>query len=79
MPTTVDQRVEEMCDIAFSHVGLNAQDHIRIDERYFRPAEVDILLGDPAKAERKLGWKPKTSLYELITMMVDADMRRLQG
>lgn len=71
--------VREMCDIAFSHVGLNAQDHIRIDERYFRPAEVDILLGDPAKAERKLGWKPKTSLYELITMMVDADMRRLQG
>ena len=71
--------VREMCDIAFSHVGLNAQDHIRIDERYFRPAEVDILLGDPAKAERKLGWKPKTSLHELITMMVDADMRRLQG
>lgn len=69
--------VREMCRIAFEHVNLKVDDHLVIDPAYFRPAEVDILLGNPAKAMTKLNWKPKTSLEELITMMVDADLRRL--
>lgn len=69
--------VRDMCEIAFAHVGLKAQDHLVIDPKYFRPAEVDVLLGNPGKALAKLGWKPKTSLDQLITMMVDADLRRL--
>jgi len=69
--------VRAMCDIAFAHVGLNAQDHVVVDEKFFRPAEVDVLLGNPAKARSVLGWIPKTSLVELISMMVDADLRRV--
>lgn len=69
--------VRDMCAIAFGHVGLDMNDYIRIDERYLRPAEVDVLLGNPAKAKAKLGWAPRTSLQELITMMVEADLRRL--
>jgi GDPmannose 4,6-dehydratase len=69
--------VRKMCEIAFGHVGLNMNDHLIIDEKFFRPAEVDVLLGNPAKAKAKLGWAPKTSLQQLIEMMVEADMRRL--
>jgi GDPmannose 4,6-dehydratase len=69
--------VRDMCRIAFSHVGLKYEDHVVIDPKFFRPAEVDVLLGNPAKARENLGWGPKTSLEELITMMVDADMRRV--
>jgi GDPmannose 4,6-dehydratase len=69
--------VREMCRIAFEHVGLAYQDHLVIDPQFLRPAEVDVLLGNPAKAERQLGWKAATSLEQLITMMVDADMRRV--
>lgn len=69
--------VRDMCNIAFAHVGLNAEDHVVVDEKFFRPAEVDVLLGNPAKAKRTLGWAPKTSLAELIAMMVDADLRRV--
>lgn len=69
--------VRDMCEIAFRHVGLNHEDHVVIDEKFFRPAEVDLLLGNPGKAKAKLGWSPKTSLEQLITMMVDADMRRV--
>lgn len=69
--------VREMCRIAFEHVGLRADDHVVIDPNFFRPAEVDVLLGNPAKARTKLGWQPKTDLETLIRMMVDADMRRL--
>ena len=71
--------VREMCRIAFAHVGLKYEDHVVIDPKFFRPAEVELLLGNPAKAERQLGWKAKTSLEQLITMMVDADMRRVKG
>ena len=71
--------VREMCRIAFSHVGLRHEDHVVVDPKFFRPAEVDILLGNPEKAQRQLGWKAKTSLEQLITMMVDADMRRVKG
>jgi GDPmannose 4,6-dehydratase len=75
--TGLTTTVRDMCKIAFGHVGLKMDDHLVIDEKFFRPAEVDVLLGNPAKAMEKLGWKPKTSLEQLITMMVDADMRRL--
>lgn len=70
--------VREMCRIAFAHAGLNYEDHVVIDSAFFRPAEVDVLLGNPEKARRQLGWAPTTSLEQLITMMVDADLRRLQ-
>ena len=69
--------VRDMCEIAFRHVGLAADDCVVIDPKFFRPAEVDVLLGNPAKAKAALGWAPRTSLEQLITMMVDADMRRL--
>jgi GDPmannose 4,6-dehydratase len=69
--------VRDMCRIAFSHVGLDYEKHVVIDPKFFRPAEVDVLLGNPAKARAVLGWEPKTSLEELIAMMVDADMRRV--
>jgi GDPmannose 4,6-dehydratase len=68
--------VRDMCKIAFAHVGLNHEDYLRIDPAFFRPAEVDVLLGNPAKAMAKLGWKPKITLEELIVMMVEADLRR---
>ncbi|MEM1098501.1 MAG: GDP-mannose 4,6-dehydratase [Planctomycetota bacterium] len=70
--------VREFCERAFGYAGLNHEDHVEIDPRYFRPAEVDLLLGDPAKAERQLGWKPRTSFQELVEMMVDADMELAQ-
>ena len=69
--------VREFCRIAFKHVGLNYEDHVVIDPKFFRPAEVDVLQGNAARARTKLGWRPKTSLEELIVMMVDADMRRV--
>ncbi len=75
--TGVTTTVREMCKLAFEHVGLNYEDHVIIDPQFFRPAEVDILLGNPAKAEKALGWTPKTPLVELIQMMVDADLRRV--
>lgn len=76
--TGLTTTVRDMCKIAFSHLGLNYEDHLVIDPKFFRPAEVEILLGNPAKAKAKLGWEAKTSLETLITMMVDADMRRVE-
>lgn len=75
--TGVTTTVREMCKIAFEHVGLNHEDYVIIDPAFFRPAEVDVLLGDPSKATQKLGWKPHTTLHELIAMMVEADLRRV--
>lgn len=69
--------VRDMCKIAFEHVGLDYEKYVKIDPKFFRPAEVDILLGNPAKAKRVLGWEAKTSLEEMIKMMVDADMKRV--
>lgn len=77
--TGITTTVRDMCEIAFKHVGLNYRDHLVIDERFFRPAEVDVLLGNPDKARARLGWSPKTSVEQLITMMVDADLRRRKG
>lgn len=69
--------VRDMCKIAFEHVGLDYEKYVKIDPKFYRPAEVDLLLGDPAKAKEKLGWTAKTSLEELIHMMVDADIKRV--
>lgn len=70
--------VREMCRIAFGHLGLNHEQHIVIDPKLYRPAEVDVLLGDASKAKTKLGWQTKTSFEELITMMVDTDLKRVE-
>lgn len=70
--------VRDMCKIAFSYVGLNYEDHVVIDPKFYRPAEVDVLLGNHTKAKKKLGWEPKTSLEELMAMMVDADLERVK-
>jgi GDPmannose 4,6-dehydratase len=69
--------VRDMCKIAFDCVGLDYQAHVVVDPALFRPAEVDVLLGNPAKARRVLGWTPATTLDALIPMMVDADLRRV--
>lgn len=69
--------VERLVELAFGHADLDWKDYIRIDERFVRPAEVDLLIGDPAKAKAKLGWEPKVSFEELVAMMVDADLERL--
>lgn len=67
--------VKDFLTTAFGYVGLNWQDYVEIDERYFRPTEVDLLIGDYTKAKEKLGWKPKTSFKELVKIMVDADLK----
>jgi len=77
--TGITTTVRDMCQIAFRHLGLNYEDYVITDPQFFRPAEVDVLLGNPAKAKEKLGWASRTSLEQLITMMVDADMRRVGG
>src|SRR5438876_503443 len=69
--------VRDMCRIAFEHVGLRYEEHVVVDPKFFRPAEVEVLLGNPSKAKAKLGWQPKTGLNELMRMMVDADLRRV--
>ncbi|WP_278848021.1 GDP-mannose 4,6-dehydratase [Megamonas hypermegale] len=71
--------VRDMCKIAFDYVGLNYEDYVVIDPKFYRPAEVDILLGNPEKAKNILGWEAKTSLEDLIKMMVDADLRRVNN
>ena len=68
--------VRDMCRIAFEHVGLKIDDHLVIDPALFRPAEVEVLLGNPAKAKQKLGWEAEISLEEMIREMVDADLER---
>ena len=75
--TGVTTTVRDMCQLAFARVGLNYEEHVVVDPQFFRPAEVDVLLGNPDKAARKLGWKPATSLEQLIGMMVDADLNRV--
>jgi GDPmannose 4,6-dehydratase len=72
------QSVRDFCRLAFSHAGLNMEDHVKVDERYLRPAEVNVLLGNPAKAKQKLGWIPETSLEQLVVEMVDVDLARVK-
>jgi GDPmannose 4,6-dehydratase len=68
--------IREFCRIAFSHAGLNYEDHVVTNEKFLRPAEVDVLKGDAAKARTVLGWQPETSLEEMIAEMVEADLAR---
>jgi GDPmannose 4,6-dehydratase len=66
--------VEEFCELAFAHVGLDWRDHVVTDPRFLRPAEVDVLIGDASKARSRLGWAPTTSFHELVATMVDSDL-----
>lgn len=69
--------VHEFLDIAFGRVNLDWKDYVEFDERYLRPAEVDLLIGDPAKAKQQLGWEPSVTFEELVHLMVDADLKAL--
>jgi len=71
--------VRDMCRIAFDHAGLDMEKHLVIDSAFYRPAEVDVLLGDPAKATKMLGWRPETTLEQMIVEMLDADLDRLKA
>jgi GDPmannose 4,6-dehydratase len=71
--------VRELVEAAFGHVGLNWQDYVVTDPKFMRPAEVDLLLADPSKARKELGWTPKVGFGELVAMMVDADLERLSA
>ncbi len=71
--------VREFLEEAFSYVGLNWQNYLDIDPKHYRPAEVDLLVGDASKARRKLGWEPRTRFKDLVRLMVDADMAVLKG
>jgi GDPmannose 4,6-dehydratase len=75
--TGVTTTVADFCALAFAHVGLDWRDHVRSDPAFLRPAEVDVLQGDPSKAARVLGWRPQTTLPELVALMVEADLRRI--
>ncbi len=66
--------VRDFVKLAFEHVGLNYEDYVKVDQAFYRPAEVELLLGDPSRAKAQLGWTPKTSFAELVRMMVEADM-----
>ena len=68
--------VRQLCEVAFSHVGLDYNDYVKLDARFLRPAEVDLLVADPIKAQTVLGWEPKVRFQQLVEMMVDADLAR---
>jgi len=70
--------VRELCEVAFGHVGLDWQKYVKVDPRFVRPAEVDILLADAGRARRDLGWAPQVGFEQLVTMMVDADLERVK-
>ncbi len=75
--TNETHSIREFLDIAFSYVNLDWQNYVKFDERYLRPAEVDILIGDPTKAKTKLGWEPSVTFEELVKLMVDSDLKAL--
>ena len=79
LATNETHTVKEFVEVAFGHVGLDWQKYVKYDARYERPAEVDLLIGDPAKAKKQLGWEPKVRFKELVQIMVDADVAHLQG
>ena len=79
LATNETHTVQEFVEEAFGHAGLEWQKHVKYDARYERPAEVDLLIGDPAKAKRQLGWEPKVRFKELVQIMVDADIEMLEG
>ncbi|MCS7062168.1 MAG: GDP-mannose 4,6-dehydratase, partial [Anaerolineae bacterium] len=70
--------VRELCETAFGYLGLDWQCHVEIDPKHYRPAEVDLLIGDAGKARRKLGWEPEVRFKQLIEMMVEADLQALK-
>ena len=74
MSTGQTHEVRELCRLAFEAAGLDWEQHVVIDERFLRPAEVDLLVGDPKKAHQVLGWQPEVDFASLVAMMVDADM-----
>jgi len=71
--------VRDLCEIAFSVAGLDYRDHVVQDEKFFRPAEVDLLVADPSKAQRVLQWSPRVTFRQLVEMMVQADLARYQS
>jgi GDPmannose 4,6-dehydratase len=71
--------VRRFCELAFACAGLDYRNYVVVDERFFRPAEVDLLVGDPSRAREKLGWKPEVSFEQLVEMMVEADLRMLRS
>ncbi len=79
LATNETHTVQEFCEVAFGHVGLDWKEFVKFDARYERPAEVELLIGDPAKAKAKLGWEPHTRFVELTKLMVDADVAMLDG
>ncbi len=76
--TDEQHSVREFCEIAFGTVGLNLEDYVGIDPRFYRPAEVETLLGDPSKARTELGWEPQVTFEQLVTMMVEEDLHRVE-
>jgi GDPmannose 4,6-dehydratase len=77
--TGVTTTVRDLCQLAFAKLALDYNEYVKVDPKFFRPAEVDVLLGDPSKAREKLGWKATTTLAQLVGMMVEADLRRIKG
>jgi GDPmannose 4,6-dehydratase len=71
--------VRELCRVAFGHLGLNYEKYVKVDPRFFRPADVDLLVSDPSKARKVLGWEPTVSFEDLVVMMVETDLKRLQA
>jgi GDPmannose 4,6-dehydratase len=66
--------IREFCEEAFGYVGLDYKDYVEVDPRYFRPSEVDLLIGDPTKAKKVLNWEPKVKFKELVKIMMDSDL-----
>ena len=77
--TGEEHSIRECAEIAFAHAGLDLERHLKTDAAFLRPAEVDHLVGDASKARQKLGWEPRTTFRELVELMVDADLARLDG
>ncbi len=75
--TGVTHSVRDLVRVAFEHVGLNYEDYVKVDPAFIRPAEVDLLIGDPSKAKKQLGWEPEVTFEGLVAMMVDADLQRV--
>jgi GDPmannose 4,6-dehydratase len=77
--TGVTHTVRDCCQVAFGHLGLDYEQHVRLDPQFLRPAEVDLLVGDPTKARERLGWEPQTTFESLIELMVESDLKALGG
>jgi GDPmannose 4,6-dehydratase len=79
LATNETYTIRDFLDAAFGHVGLDWQDYVKFDSRFLRPAEVDLLIGDYAKAKQRLGWEPRTRMHALAKLMVEADLAALTG